>query len=393
MAYIPIAEAVITLPYLSDQFLLDPTVVFFNHGSFGACPKPVFEAYQHWQRELERDPVNFIQRRLQDLLTSTREKVAAYVGTSADRLVFVPNATYAINVVARSIELRPGDEVLATNHEYGAVNNTWRFVCEKSGAHYVQAEIDLPVTDADSVVQSIWSKVTDRTRVICVSHITAPTAMILPVASLCRKAREAGIIIVIDGAHAPGQIDLYLDELGADYYAGNAHKWLCAPKGTAFLYSRQGPDSFLQPLVVSHGWNSYRSRSRLQDNFGWTGTVDPSPYLSISAAIDFQQNNRWGDVRAACHNLASQARQSIEALTGLESVCPDSPEWYSQMFTAFIPDRFDNTLRDKLWEEYQIEVPVYRWNDRSLIRVSVQAYNSPQDVERLLEALQMVFRE
>jgi isopenicillin-N epimerase len=393
MTDVSVVDAAITLPHLSDQFLLDPDTVFLNHGSFGACPKPVFEAYQRWQRELERDPVNFIQRRLQDLLAATRDKVAAYAGTTADRLVFVPNATYAINVVARSIELRPGDEVLGTNHEYGAVNNTWRYVCQKNGAHYVQAEIDLPVSDADSVVESIWSRVTDRTRVISVSHITAPTAMILPVRALCRRAREAGITTVIDGAHAPGQLELELDDLGADYYAGNAHKWLCAPKGAAILYSREGRDSLLEPLVVSHGWNTAHSDSRLQDNFGWTGTADPSSYLSISDAIDFQQTHNWAAVREACHSLASYARRAIQELTGLDPICPDSREWYSQMFTARLPQHLDHELRERLWEQFRIEVPVFRWNEQAMIRVSVQAYNSARDVDCLLAALETVIRE
>ena len=393
MAELPAVEASLALPYLSDQFLLDPTIVFLNHGSFGACPKPVFDTYQRWQRELERDPVNFIQRRLPDLLESVREQVAQFAGTSAGRLVFVPNATYAINVVARSIDLQQGDEVLATNHEYGAVNNTWRFVCERRGAQYAQAEIELPVRDADAIVEAIWSRVTDRTRVLCVSHVAAPTALTLPIRTLCRKAREAGITTVIDGAHAPGQIDLALDELGADYYAGNAHKWLCAPKGAAFLYARQGPDSLLEPLVVSHGWSNAHSDSRLQDLFGWTGTIDPSSYLSIPAAIDFQETNGWQAVREACHDLASHARRMIQELTELESLCPDSCEWYSQMFTARMPQRFDRELRDRLWEQFRIEVPVFRWNEHSMIRVSVQAYNSPQDVDRLLAALETVFRE
>lgn len=391
MSSLSALDAAIALPDLSDQFLLDPEITFLNHGSFGACPKPVFERYQYWQRELEIDPVNFIHRRLPDALESARERLGGYLGAAADRLVFVPNATYGINVVARSIHLQQGDEVLGTTHEYGAVNNTWRYVCEKQGARYIQAPIDLPITDTESTVDAIWSAVSDRTRAICISHITAPTALILPVQEVCRRAREANILSVIDGAHAPGQIELALDELGPDYYTGNAHKWLCAPKGSAFLYSRQGPDSLLEPLVVSHGWSNTDSHSRLQDYFGWTGTADPSSYLSVPAAIDFQEQYGWQEVRAACHQLASHARHSIEELTGLEPVCPDSATWYSQMFIARLPDFGDLDLRERFWQDYRIEVPIYCWNDQPLTRVSVQAYNSQRDIDYLLSALRTVF--
>jgi isopenicillin-N epimerase len=229
--------------------------------------------------------------------------------------------------------------------------------------------------------------------VICLSHITAPTALILPVEEVCRRAREANIISVIDGAHAPGQIELSLNDMGADYYAGNAHKWLCAPKGSAVLYSRQGPDSLLEPLVVSHGWSNSDSSSRLEDYFGWTGTIDPSSYLSISAAIDFQEEHDWAAVRRACHALASKTRTAIEDLTGLEPICPDSEEWYSQMFTARLPDQFDRELRETLWAQHRIEVPVSRYQDEHpMIRVSVQAYNSHEDMDRLLNALETAMR-
>jgi len=374
-------------PALAAQFLIDPDVLFFNHGSFGACPHPVFDVYQRWQRELERQPVDFIQRRLEGLLADARARLGAFVGASPDRLVFVPNATYGINVVARSLKLQPGDEVLGTSHEYGAVNNTWRYACQTHGARYVTTPIHLPITTSEQVVQSLWAGVTKRTRVICISHITSPTALIFPIQPIIDRAREAGIITVIDGAHAPGHIDLALDELGADYYTGNAHKWLCAPKGAAFLYSAAGPDSLLEPLVVSHGWNSGRTGSRLFDNFSWTGTMDPSAYLSVPAAIDFQQQNDWRQVRAACHALASELRSAIQDLTGLPPICPDSPHWYSQMFVARLPlDRMEH-LRDNLWPRYRIEVPVFDRDGEAFIRVSIQAYNSPQQAQRLLDAL------
>ena len=380
------------LPYLTDQFLFDDGIIFFNHGSFGACPRPVFDAYQRWQRELERQPVDFIQRRLEGLLADARTRLGAFVGASPDRLVFVPNATYGINVVARSLKLQPGDEVLGTSHEYGAVNNTWRFTCQAHDARYVTTPINLPVTSPDQVVDALWAGVTERTRVLSISHITSPTALIFPIKPIIDRARQAGIITVIDGAHAPGQIDLALDDLGADYYTGNAHKWLCAPKGAAFLYSAAGPDSLLEPLVVSHGWNTGRSGSRLFDNFSWTGTMDPSAFLSVPAAIDFQEQHDWPAVRAACHALASDLRTAIQDLTGLEPICPDSAQWYGQMFVARLPlDRLEH-IRENLWPRYCIEVPVFEREGEAFIRVSIQAYNSPQHAERLIDALAELLR-
>jgi len=382
-----------SLPFLSDQFLFDEDIVYFNHGSFGACPRPVFEAYQRWQRELERQPVEFIQRRLEDLLAEARARLGAYAGASPDRLVFVPNATYGVNVVARSLKLQPGDEVLGTNHEYGAVNNTWRYACQVHDARYVTTPIDMPLNSADQFVDALWAGVTERTRAISISHITSPTALIFPIKPVIDRAREAGITTVIDGAHAPGQIDLALDELGADYYTGNAHKWLCAPKGAAFLYSAAGPESLLEPLVVSHGWNSGRSGSRLFDNFSWTGTMDPSAYLSVPAAIDFQTENDWPAVRAACHALASELRSAIQDITGLEPICPDSAEWYSQMFVARLPlDRLEH-LRDSLWPRYRIEVPAFERDGEAFTRISIQAYNSPHDAERFVDALSELLRD
>ena len=223
---------------MRDQFLLDPNIIFLNHGSFGACPKPVFERYQWWQRELERQPVEFLGRRHDDLLDAARARIADYLGAEADDLVFVTNATSGLNVIARSLVLQEGDEILTTDHEYGALNLTWDHVCAKVGARYVHHPIPLPVGDPADVVESFWSAVTPRTKAIFLSHITSPTALILPVTEICHRAREAGILTIIDGAHAPGQIPLDLTAMGVDIYAGNFHKWLCAPKGSGFLYVR-----------------------------------------------------------------------------------------------------------------------------------------------------------
>jgi isopenicillin-N epimerase len=219
-------------------FLLDPEVIFLNHGSFGATPAPVFEAYQRWQRELEKQPVEFLDRRAPGLLEEARSRLSSFLGTETDNLVFTCNATTGVNIVAHSLNLKPGDEVLATDHEYGAMDRTWGFLSEKYGFKYINYKLPFPLTDPESLVDAFWQGVTSQTRVIFLSHITSPTGIILPVAALCARARQAGIISIVDGAHAPGQIPLNLEQTGADFYTGNLHKWLCAPKGSAFIYAR-----------------------------------------------------------------------------------------------------------------------------------------------------------
>ncbi|HNR96894.1 MAG TPA: aminotransferase class V-fold PLP-dependent enzyme, partial [Anaerolineae bacterium] len=323
---------------LRAQFLLRPDVVFLNHGSFGACPRPVFERYQEWQRELEAQPVEFLGRRFGSLMLEARESLGQYLGCAADELLFVPNATTGLNIVARSLPLDPGDQVLTTDHEYGALDRTWRYVCHLCGARYVRQPLPLPLENRDQVIEAIWAGVSPRTRVLFLSHITSPTALILPIGELVRRARENGITTVIDGAHAPGQLELDLTALGADYYSGNCHKWLCAPKGSAFLYARRDRQTELQPVVVSWGWNREEqgcdgtvAPAGLVAEQEWQGTRDISAFLSVPAAIQFQAENDWPAVRQSCHELLRRARRRIAGLSGLEQLCPDSPEWFAQM--------------------------------------------------------------
>ncbi len=373
-------------PGAGEQFLLRPDVAFLNHGSFGACPKPVFEVYQAWQRELEAEPVEFLGRRINTLLAEARMNLGGYLNTDADNLVLVANATHGVNIVARSIALAPGDEVLATDHEYGASDRTWRFICNRRGAHYRRQPIPLPLPSDAEIVEELWRGATDRTKVIFLSHITSPTAVTFPVAEVCRRARERGILTVIDGAHAPGQIDLSLDVLDADFYTGNCHKWLCAPKGAAFLYARPALQQNLHPLIVSWGWESEApSHSQFIDYFSWAGTGDPSAYLSIGAAISFENGYNWPEVRRACHKLAVQARDMLLGVTGFPPLYPDSH--FSQMFSVELPEGSITELGTRLFDEYRVEVPLVRWNGRELLRVSIQAYNSAEDIERLVNAL------
>ncbi len=379
---------------LRQYFLLEPEVIYLNHGSFGACPKPVFEAQQAWQRRLEREPVQLLLREIQGLMADARRALGAFVGAPADDLVFFPNPTTALNMVARNLmrrgtpySLKPGDEILTTDHEYGALMRMWRYVCKHTGARLVPVSIPLPVSSKEAWVERIWSHVTSRTRVLFVSHITSPTALIFPVASLCQRARDAGILTIVDGAHAPGHIPLHISTLGADVYAGALHKWLMAPKGAAFLYAHPRIQPWLDPLVVSWGYEADPpGPSQFIDYHEWQGTRDMSPFLTVPSAIRFQEEHQWDRVRARCHDLAVETRARIHALTGQPVMAP--ADWVGQMAAAMLPsDRDPNVLQQRLWEQFRIEAPVYRWQDHVLIRVSFQGYNDEKDAEALLHAL------
>jgi len=374
---------------LRRLFLLREDVHYLNHGSFGACPAPVFARYQELQRELEAEPVDFLdlRRTLRGRLAAARADLAAFLGCARDDLVFVPNATTGVNVVARSLDLGPGDEILATDHEYGAMDRTWRFLCGRSGARYVRRELPWPVDDPGAVVEAVWSGVTDRTRLLFLSHVTSPTALVLPVAELVARARERGITTLVDGAHAPGQLDLDLTALGADFYTGNCHKWLLAPKGAAFLYARRDRQDRVEPLVVSWGWESDDpGPSRFVDEQEWTGTRDPSAFLAVPAALAFLREHDWPTVRRACRDLLLEVRRAITGLTALPPPCPPDP-WLAQMATLPLPDVEPEALGRALRDRHRVEVPVFRFRDRTWLRVSIQAYNEPADVEALLAAL------
>jgi len=384
---------------LKSEYLLDPTIIFLNHGSFGACPRPVFEEYQRWQRELERQPVEFLGRHITALMAGARAKLAAYLGVDTDTIICFPNPTTAMNMVARSLKLEPGNEILTTDHEYGALDRTWHLRCKYSGAKYIRRSIPLPVTSHAKFVETFWSGVTEHTRVIFLSHITSPTALILPVQEICRRTREVGLLSIVDGAHAPGHISLNLTEIGADIYVGACHKWMSSPKGSAFLYARPEVQSWLEPLVVSWGWGDEviapdltMGETEFVRFHQWQGTRDMAAFLATPAAIEFQAQHEWVKVRAECHALASETRVRVNQLAGLASISPDSPEWFGQMVTVRLPDAVDvNTLKARLYDEYRIEVPVFRWNDQSLIRVSFQGYNTRADADVLMEALQALW--
>ncbi len=378
-----------------DLFLLDPDVIFLNHGSFGATPKPVFKVYQDWQRQLERQPVKFLGREVSGYLKEARAALGDYLSVSGDDLIFVPNATFGVNVVARSLDLKEGDEVLTCDQEYGACNNTWNYLAKQKGFSYKQQAIPLPVSSSQEILEAFWQGVTDKTKVIYLSHITSPTALTLPIAAICKKAREVGIMTVIDGAHAPGQLELDLSAIDADFYTGNCHKWLCSPKGAGFLYTKKDKQDLIEPLILSWGYtkeSKFSAGSNYLDYYDWLGTNDPAAYLSVPAAIKFQEEHDWASVRQNCHTLLQETLEAMEALTGLPTIYPTNSDMYVQLAVAALPDIDDlDAFKNKLYDEHKIEIPLTQYNGKPFVRISVQAYTSKEDLAALPIALKKLF--
>lgn len=376
---------------LRAKFLLRKDINYLNHGSFGACPIEVFQKYQDFQLLLESQPVEFFAKRLAVLKAEVRQKLGFYLNAPADCLVTIPNATFGVNLVARALKFSPGDEILSNNHEYGACNRVWRSVCQETGAIYRIEEIPTPINSSEQIVEAIWSKVSDKTKLLFLSHITSPTALIMPVKELIKRARERGILTLIDGAHAPGQLDLNLNALGADFYTGNCHKWMCAPKGSAFLYARQEKKSLIKPLVISWGNDRvYATQDPFIDELEILGTDDPSAYLSIPDAIEFQARNNWSIVRAECHKLIQWIKAELENKIGAKPLYADDPSLFSQMVAVELPRRDPQAIKARLIDEFKIEVPVWEWNNKTLLRVSVQGYNTKADLENLVQVLRQI---
>ncbi len=371
-----------------SDFLLDPTVTFLNHGSFGACPREVFAAYQAWQLELERQPVLFLGRRIEGLLRDAMRPLAAYLNADADDLAFVPNATAGVNMIARSLALEAGDEILATEHEYGACSYGWEEVCKQTGAIYKQQKIALPLSTPETFVEQLWQGVTPRTKVVYISHISSPTALIFPIEQIVKRAQVEGLITVIDGAHGPAQAAIDLAKLGADFYTGNCHKWMCAPKGAAFVYAGKSYQAAMQPTFISWGYHDKRFGERLE----MQGTRDPAAPLTVPTALQYIAEHNWPAMQAECHALIEQVWHEMHEITGQPPIA--NPEWFGQMVAVPLPPSTDtDALKARLYDEYHIEVPVHRWQNIPLIRVSIQGYNTRTDVERLYTALSEILAD
>jgi isopenicillin-N epimerase len=380
---------------LARQFLIREDVVFLNHGSFGACPRPVFAAYQNWQLELERQPVEFLGRNLTETMRQPRIALAAELGTVPENIVGLTNATLGLNIVAQSLDLKPGDQILTTDHEYSALEKTWAYVARRTGAEIVVVKIPMPLTTEAQFTDTVIAGMTDRTRVLFLSHITSPTALLFPIERSIAEARKRGIWSVIDGAHTPGHIKLELDALGADFYSGNCHKWMMAPKGSAFLHARPEVQGLINPLVISHGWTVDSKTPGAKGAFGnspfideleMQGTRDPAPWLTVPAALAYRRDNDWPSVQAHCHALAQDTARRLGELTGLAPL--SAPEFCApQMVAMPVPDCDVDAIKDALLDKYSIEIPVFRWQDTCIVRLSVQGYNSKPQMDLLLTAL------
>lgn len=378
---------------------LDPSVAFLNHGSYGACPAEVLRYQAALRAEMEAEPVRFLGRELDDRLDAARARLGAFVGADPDDLAFVSNATGGVNAVLRSLRLAAGDELLTTDHAYQACRNTLDFVAERSGARVVTVTLPFPVTDPQAIVDTVLAGVTPRTRLALLDHITSPTALILPLERIVAALAARGIDSVVDGAHAPGMVPLDLRALGAAYYSGNCHKWLCTPKGSAFLWVRRDRQADVHPLTISHGAKGERAgRSRFRLEFDWTGTQDPTAWLTVPMAIDYLAGlvpGGWPALMARNRALALEARRLLCAAVGTEPACPE--EMIGSIASVILPDnrtvetgwRVRDPIQGRLFEAWGIEVPIMRWPapPKRMVRVSAQLYNHLPQYVRLAEAL------
>ena len=381
---------------LKSKFLLDPEITFLNHGSYGSCPKPVFEVYQKYQTDLESHPIKFMQEDVYKLLEISRESLSHYVNCDKDDLIFVTNPTQAVGTVIHNILINSNDEVLSTNLEYGSCDRMWTYDADQKGYKYIQAEINLPIEDKETFLNQFWSYASDQTKYVFISQITSTTGMILPIPEIVAEAKKRGIKTIIDGAHVPAHIPLDIKELDPDYYTGALHKWLCCPKGSSFLYVKKEKQVGIQPMLKSWGWGEeyekfkssvqLHSPSRFINVFQWQGTRDMSTFFTVPEAIQFQEEHDWDSVRSRSINMVIEARNRINEITKLPKICPDN--WLGQMATILFP--IDDTVAFKktLYNDYQIEMPVMRHIEHTAFRISIQGYNSEADIDHLINALE-----
>ncbi|WP_343634112.1 aminotransferase class V-fold PLP-dependent enzyme [Fluviicola sp.] len=373
---------------LKEAFLLREDITFLNFGSFGATPKPIFDAYQRFQQELEYEPVQFIINKGPQYLKESRVRLAEFLGCKADDLVYVPNPTYAVNIVARGLDLKPGDEVLSTNIEYGACDRTWEFYCAEKGAKYVKQEIKLPIESKEVFLADFWKGFSEKTRLVFISQITSATGLILPVKEICEEAKRRGLLVFVDGAHVPAHIHLNLTDLNADFYTGACHKWMMTPKGSSFLHVKPEHQQQLDPLVVSWGYKAdFPGDSQFLDYHQFNGTRDFSAYLTIPEAIDFMKWNDWWGVAEDCRMLVQKWLPRLCELVGSKPLAPVTDEFIGQL--GSIPTRCENPveLKQILYNEYKIEIPVMVQNNQVYIRYSINAFNSEDDLVKLEKVL------
>ena len=383
-------------------FLLKKNLVFLNHGSFGACPKSVFKSYHNWQLKLENQPVAFLDqaRDFNKHMKNPRTFLAKELKVKSNDLVGVTNATAGLNAVAQSILLKKGDEILISDHEYGALEKTWDYVAKKNKAKVIEVKVPLPLNSEDEFVEAFKNNMTKKTKILFISHITSPTALVFPLKKLIKEANKRGIISIIDGAHAPGHIKLNITKLNVDYYSGNCHKWMMAPKGSAFLWANKNKKNILEPLVISHGWlpNNYKklqkgefTETRFIDSFELQGTKDPSAWLTIPDAIKFINDKKYSNAFKESSKLVYETALTISNLTKIPLLA--NREFLApQMISIPIPKCNVDHVKTQLLKKFNIEIPVIKWKNRCFVRISIQIYNSKSELIKLTQALKKIFK-
>ena len=377
-------------PELKKLFMLDPKITYLNHGSYGACPKPIFDKLIKMKKRLEFEPVRFLGHDIFPLLEQSRKSLSDFIGCNMDDIIFTPNPSTALNTVIKSLDLKKNDEILTTNHEYGAIDRTWHFVCKKTGAKYINQPISLPLRSKEDFIAEFSKGLTDRTKIILISHITSPTALIFPIKEICKIARKLNILCIVDGAHAPGHIDLNIKDIDPDVYVGACHKWMCSSKGVSFLYVKKNIQSIIDPLVVSWGYElEYPSQSQFLDYHQWQGTKDMSSYLIIPDVIKFLNNHNWKQVAKKCRDMNMWARNEINQILNKKALCNE--EFLGQMSSVYIDKKITLDFHIDFYKKHKIQIPFMVWNKKSLMRISIQAYNSKEDIYKLLKALKTDF--
>ncbi|MCX8472283.1 MAG: aminotransferase class V-fold PLP-dependent enzyme [Sediminibacterium sp.] len=373
---------------LEKEFLLNPEINFLNFGSFGACPKPIFDNYQYWQRLLEYQPVEFLNDVAQVKLEQSRAELGQFIGCHKNDLVYVSNPSYAVNLVVKSLNLKKNDEVLTTNLEYGACDKTWQFYAKKYGFTYVNKPIQLPIISKEQFIEDFFKGLTPQTKIIFLSAITSMTALILPYKEICQKAKEKGLLIFIDGAHLPGHVNFNLNEFPCDFFTGACHKWLMTPKGSSFLYAHKDVQPLLEPLVVSWGYDSTETCGSLfLDYHEWQGTRDISTFLTIPEAIRFREKNQWNKISDDCRQLVLEYAPIFCDLFKTKPISPLTTEFIGQMFSIPIFTSEPLKLKKYLLEKYKIEIPVMVHSTHTYLRYSINGFNNRTNLNDLFKAL------
>lgn len=379
---------------MKHLFLLREDVTFLNFGSFGACPRMIFDDYIQWEYLLEEEPVRFIAHDGINYLNKSRLELSKFINCLPEDLILVPNPTHAINILAKNLNLKKGEEILTTNLEYGAMDYTWQYYCDKANIKYVRQNISLPIESKEKFLEEFWKGYSEHTKAIFISHITSTTGLILPVEEICREAKKRGLITIVDGAHVPGHIALDLSNLQADFYTGACHKWLMTPKGCSFLYVKKEYQDDLDPLIISWGYKiPIENESQYFNNHQFNGTRDFSAYLTIPKAIEFRQKYDWDGISAICRKTTLEGAKLMADFLNTSPLAPLTKDFYGQMCSLPIKCQDPVKLNSVLFEKYKIEIPVMRHDDKVFIRFSIQAFNDLKDIHRLIWALSNIEKE